>query len=73
MTQNYNRKIFYAISFAMQLGFMISITILGFLWIGYFIDKTFNTHPIFIILGIVIGAIMVVYDVFYLLNSFLKD
>ena len=60
-------KFFYAISLALQLGFIIAVPILGFLWIGSWFDAKFNTSSLFLLLGIFIGVAITVYEVYHLL------
>ncbi|MCD6284040.1 AtpZ/AtpI family protein [bacterium] len=65
--KKYNIKIFYAISFAWQLGFLIAIPLAGFIFLGFYLDKFFHTHPFFLIGGIIIGIITSIYETYHLI------
>jgi hypothetical protein len=65
-------KLFYALSVARQLGFLIIITFLGFLFLGILCDKIFFTKPIFTLIGLTVGLIVCVYDTYYLILPILK-
>ena len=67
MSQENNFKTFYALSIAWQLGFLIAIPITGFLILGLLGDKFFKTQPLFLIIGLLTGIIITVYDVYHLL------
>ena len=61
-----NFKIFYALSLAWQLGFLIAIPIGGFLLLGFLGDKFFKTKPLFLIIGLLGGIIITIYEVYHL-------
>ena len=67
MSQENNFKTFYALSIAWQLGFLIAIPITGFLILGLLGDKFFKTQPLFLIIGLLTGIIITVYEVYHLL------
>lgn len=66
-------KLWYAISFSFQLGFMIAVPIVGFMLLGLFIDKKIHTEPIFLLVGAVVGIVVTVYEVRHLLFPIIKD
>jgi len=57
-------KVFYAVSFAFQLGFLVVVPIGGFMFLGLLGDKYFHTKPLLFIAGIIIGIIIAVYEVY---------
>ncbi len=63
MLQKNNFKLFYALSLAGQLGFVIAVPIGGFLFLGYKVDQIFNTQPLFLIGGLIVGLVITVYEV----------
>jgi len=73
MAMNNNKKenLFYAISLASQLGFMIVIPLVGFLLLGLYLDRKFNTLPIFLISFVVLSIIFIPFEIRYLLMPFL--
>ena len=66
-------KTFYVISIAWQLGFLIAVPIGGFLFLGFLGDKFFRTKPFLLILGIILGIIITIYEVYHLLIPLIKD
>lgn len=66
-------KIFYAISIALQLGFIIVFSIIGFLWLGIWMDKTFQSSPLFLITGVIVGITVTVYETYHLLIPLVKN
>jgi F0F1-type ATP synthase assembly protein I len=68
---NQKSGLFYAISLASQLGFMIAIPLVGFLFLGLYIDKKLNTLPIFLISSIVLSIVFIPLEIRYLLMPFL--
>lgn len=73
MSQRNTFKTFYALSLAWQLGFFIAIPIGGFLFLGLWGDNFFNTKPFFLLLGLVIGIVITIYEVYHLLIPVIKD
>ncbi|NCF75193.1 MAG: hypothetical protein GWO87_01760 [Xanthomonadaceae bacterium] len=65
-------KIFYALSFAWQLGFFIIVPVGGFMFIGFLGDKFLNTQPLFLIFGFLVGALITIYGVYSLLIPIIK-
>lgn len=51
-------KDFSAIKLAWELGYTIIIPLILFALLGVFLDKRFNTIPLFTILGIILAAII---------------
>lgn len=66
-------KTFYALSFAWQLGFLIAIPIGGFLFLGFLADKFLGTKPLFLFVGLVVGVVVTIYEVYHLLLPLIKD
>jgi F0F1-type ATP synthase assembly protein I len=66
-------KTFYALSVAWQLGFLIAIPIASFLFLGYLGDKFFKTSPLLLIIGLFVGIITTVYEVYHSLIPLIKD
>ena len=73
MQKKDNFKTFYTLSFAWQLGFLIAIPIGGFLFLGHIGDKFFGTQPLFLLIGLVVGIIITVYEVYQLLIPLIKN
>ena len=67
MEKKDNFKIFYALSFAWQLGFIIAIPIGLFIFLGFLADKFFGTSPLFLIIGTVSGVGITIYESYQLL------
>ena len=47
--------IWYALSFALQFGFMVVFSMGGFMLLGFWLDKLFNSFPLLFIVCIVLG------------------
>lgn len=66
-SQKDNLKVFHALSLAWQLGFLIVIPVGGFLLLGFLGDQYLNTKPILLILGLFIGIIITIYEIYNLI------
>ena len=65
-------KTFYALSFAWQLGFLIIAPIGGFLLLGFWLDKKFNSSPFILIVGVILGVVITFYEIYHLLVPLIK-
>jgi len=74
MATNNNSKfnLFSAVSLASQLGFMIVIPLVGFLLLGLYLDRKFNTLPFFLISFIILSIVLLPFEIRYLLTPFLE-
>ncbi len=73
MNQKSNFETFYVLSIAWQLGFFIAVPIAGFLFLGVWGDRFFNTEPLFLLVGLLVGIVITVYEVYHLLIPLIKD
>jgi len=73
MPQKSNFKIVYVLSLAWQLGFLIVVPIGGFLFLGVLGDKFFKTQPFLLLLGLIIGLVVTIYQMYHLLIPLIKD
>jgi len=73
MKKEENFALFYALSIAMQLGFFIVAPIGGFIILGIYIDKYMDTSHLFVIIGILVGLIVTVYEVWHILKPLFKN
>ena len=73
MSKEQNSKTSHALSFARQLGFLIVIPIVFFLFAGAAGDRYLGTHHMLLIVGAVIGVIVGMSSTYFLLTPFLKD
>lgn len=67
MSKKSDFKLFYALSLAWQLGFLIVLTIGGLIFLGIWGDKYFGTHPFLLITGIISGVALSIYESYHLL------
>lgn len=65
-------KFSYALSIATQLGFMIAASIGGFLALGLWLDGKLGTDPLFLLVGIVVGIVLTVYEVHHMIQPLIK-
>lgn len=63
---------FYAISLGLELGFLIAVPLVAFLFLGVFLDKKFNTAPIFIASAVVVSLIATPLELRYFVLPFLE-
>jgi F0F1-type ATP synthase assembly protein I len=61
-------KIWYAMAFAFQLGFLIIAPIAGLILLGLWADKVFHTFPLLLAVGITTGLIVTAYDIYHFLT-----
>jgi len=66
-------KLFSAIFLATQLGFLITFPLIGFAWIGRFLDKKFQTSPVFLLIFIALSLILIFFEVRSCLLPFLRN
>ena len=73
MSQKSNFKTFYALSIAWQLGFLIAIPIGGFIFLGILGDRFFGTEPFILLLGLLVGIVITIYEIYHLLVPLIKN
>ncbi len=56
----------------LELGFMIALPLVGFLLLGLWLDKKFDTMPLFVIVCLLAGFIGVFIEVKQLILPFLE-
>lgn len=66
-------KVSYALSLAVQLGFIIMASIAGFVLLSIWLDKLLHTSPIFLILGIIGSITVTLYETYHLLLPLIKN
>jgi len=66
-------KLWYAISFAFQLGFIVVFPIVGFIVLGLWIDRAFNSTPLLLIVGVFVGFAVTVYEVYHFLIPLIES
>lgn len=73
MNNKSNSKLFDALAFALELGFVIAVPIGGFIFFGFLADRFLGTRPLFLISGAVVGLIVSFYTAYRSLIPFMKD
>ena len=66
-----SNNFFYAVSLGLEMGFLIALPLVIFLILGVFLDKKFESFPIYLIFAIIIGLIVTFLDVYYFILPFL--
>jgi len=61
-----------AIGLGSQLGLAIVLPLILCLFLGIFLDKKFNTAPIFLITLVIFSIIVTILDVYYLILPFIE-
>lgn len=64
-------KFIYAVSLGIELGLLITFPLVVFLLIGIWLDRKFDTSPIFIILFVFLSLLATFLDVRYIVLPFL--
>lgn len=64
-------QLLYAISMALQMGFLIVAPLIGFLLLGRWLDQELGTHPFLLLGGIAIGLGITAYELYHSLHPFL--
>ena len=72
MDQRSTFHLAYAISFALQLGFLVAASIIGFLLIGLWLDSHLRTQPTFLLLGVAVGITMTIVEVAHYIEPLLR-
>jgi len=62
----------YALSLGMGLGLLVAIPLVVFLLAGLFLDKRFNTLPLFLIVFILLSLAVAAYEIRNLILPFLE-
>ena len=55
---------FTAVDLAWDLGFTVIIPIIAFILLGRYLDEKFNTAPVFILIGIILGVFLSSYGAY---------
>lgn len=66
-------KMFYSLDLAARLGFSIAIPLIIFILMGRFLDGFFNTSPIFVLLGLIVGLASSIFEIFRSVLPLLDD
>ena len=72
MGDNSGFKVWYAVSFALQLGFIVVVPIGGFMFLGLLGDNFFGTAPLFLFVGTVVGIAITVYEVYHMITTIIQ-
>ncbi|MDD4358350.1 MAG: AtpZ/AtpI family protein [Candidatus Pacebacteria bacterium] len=60
------------LSLGLKIGLLVTVPLIGFLLLGVWLDKKFNTFPIYLIAGIVLGMIFAVYMVYKVIIPYIN-
>jgi len=66
-------KLYYSLSFAWQLGFLIAAPLVLLLLIGYWLDRALYTSPFFILTGVFGGMIFSAYEIYHLIAPLISN
>ncbi|MBU3978897.1 AtpZ/AtpI family protein [Patescibacteria group bacterium] len=67
------RKIYYIIAICGQVTVMLVGPVVGCLLLGLWLDSIFHTSPLFIIIGVVIGFIGSIFNVFRVMKIISRE
>lgn len=65
-------NVLYALSLGSQLGLMIAAPLVVCLLLGIFLDKQFNTAPMFLLALVIFSIIATIFDVYYIIMPFIE-
>jgi F0F1-type ATP synthase assembly protein I len=54
-------------------GFFIGISIVGGTFAGLWLDGKFNTRPVFILIGLLLGLVVAVFGVYRMIKPLIKN
>jgi F0F1-type ATP synthase assembly protein I len=72
MENNQNKNFLYALGLGTQMGLLVVLPMIAFLVLGVFLDKKFNTAPLFLISLVIFSIIVTIVDVRYLILPFIE-
>ena len=72
MAKKVKMRLAYALSFAAQLGFLIVAPLVGFIWLGIYLDGRFATAPSLTLIGVVLALTITGYETFRMLEPLLR-
>lgn len=73
MVNNWQRsKIFYAISLGLEMGFLVAIPLVVFLFVGTFLDKKFQTTPLFLGISVIFSFLVMFLELRFLVLPFIE-
>ncbi len=72
MENNQKKDFLYALGLGMQMGLLVVFPMIAFLLLGIFLDKKFNTAPLFLISLVIFSIIVTIVDVRYLVLPFIE-
>jgi F0F1-type ATP synthase assembly protein I len=67
-----NNKLVEVLILGGEVGFLIALPIIFFLILGLFLDKKFNTFPLFLILCIIFAIVNSLIETYYLILPFVE-
>lgn len=70
--KNTKFQLFYALSLAYQLGFIIVVPIGIGMLAGFWLDSKLTTRPFFLFVGLIFGIVTCMYEVYHVLIPFFK-
>lgn len=72
MAKKVKMKLAYALSFAAQLGFLIVAPLVGFIWLGIYLDGRLATAPALTLIGVLLALTVTGYETFRMLEPLLR-
>ncbi len=68
MAKHERSKLLYALSFATQLGFLIVGPLVGFIWLGVYLDRRLGSSPSFLLAGLFVALAVTAYETYQMLE-----
>ncbi len=72
MKEKEKKEFFYALFLGIQLGFLLALPLIFFLFLGIFFDKKFKSSPLFLISFMLFALLFLTLELKYYLKPFFK-
>lgn len=72
MENDQKKSFLYALGLGTQMGLLVALPLIVFLFLGIFLDKKFDTAPLFLISLVIFSIVITIFDVRCLILPFIE-
>ncbi|MFA5249558.1 MAG: AtpZ/AtpI family protein [Candidatus Paceibacterota bacterium] len=72
MENDQKKSFLYALGLGTQMGLLVALPLIVFLFLGIFLDKKFDTAPLFLISLVIFSIVVTIFDVRCLILPFIE-
>lgn len=72
MENDQKKSFLYALGLGTQMGLLVALPLIVFLFLGIFLDKKFDTAPLFLISLVIFSIVVTIFDVRFLILPFIE-